>query len=633
MTNETALPDPTRRARGLHRRLPTLLLLVALVPVLGMAALAGLSAQRLEAERRDAVRLRDDSAVFVALIEGQRAVHGEEVASAVLTIGSDLGVGPDDLQEMFDQDFLGPLQAARDAVDRNATLRDLPSLREELEALLAIRQDVDAGAITFQEQLAVTGALRGAIDEVWGGAVAEQTAFALDSELPAEVQVRFQGLTAAYIALSAAADRALLTEVVLTGDPTPAQLERLVDATGTFRVAADVFPGRLGAAAQAAWEAHLADPASRRFLAVLDETVRAVATGTEPPLRGDPSAFGEAYIDGPTWAQGISDTVSAAADDLRVLAADHADDATRTARDRLVLVAVLAAIALVATVLVTRAVTRPMQRLEAAAPAIHRGSFQLDPLPEQGPQEMADTARAFNEMAATLAAVERHAVALADDIDDPVLREELPGRTGRALQVALNRLRSSMRVAEQRREELRRAATHDGLTGLLNRAAAFEVLARDLLRTERGGGDVVALFIDMDGLKPINDRHTHAAGDDALRLTADALRSATRASDVVARLGGDEFLVAGVLSGEGDPRTEAEELAERIRAAVGDQRIRVPDASTVPLRCSIGLALATPDSTVESLVHEADEALLEAKRAGKDRIGWWSGRAHEGAES
>jgi diguanylate cyclase (GGDEF)-like protein len=620
-----------RRHRDLHRRLPTLLLVVVLIPVLGMTLLAGLSAQRLARAERDAMTLQDDAADFVALIEAQRAVHDEEVASAVLTIGSDLGVGPEDLEEMFDQDFLGPLESARQRVDGNATLRTLPSLQDERSALLGIRDDVDAGSITFQEQLAVTGALRDAIDEVWDAAVADQTAFALDSGLPAEVQVRFQGLTAAYIALSAAADRALLTEVVLIGEPTAAQLEGLVDATGTFRVAADVFPGRLGARAQAAWEAHLADPAAQRFLAVLDDTVRAVATATEPPLQGDPSAFGEAYIDGPAWARGISDTVAAAAQDLRLLAAEHADDATRTLRNRLALVAVLAAAALVAATWVTRAVTRPMRRLEAAAQQIHRGSFQLDPLPEDGPREIADTARAFNEMAATLAAVERHAVALADDVDDPVLREELPGRTGRALQVALNRLRSSMQVAERRREELRLAATHDGLTGLLNRAAAFEVLARDLLRAERGGDEVVALFLDMDGLKPINDRHTHAAGDDALRLTADALRSATRASDVVARLGGDEFLVAGVLSGEGDPRAEAEELAERIRAAVAGQRVPVPDGRPVPLQCSIGLALATPTSTVESLVHEADEALLEAKRAGKGRIGWWSGRAHEGA--
>lgn len=636
MTDQTAQtnPEPARPVARARRRgrLPTFLVLVALLPLLGMLALAAVSAQRLEQERRDADRLVEDVDEFVLLIDARTAVSAEEVASAVLTIGSDLGVAADDLREMFDQDFVGDLAEARAAVDADPTLGAIPSLQDELTELRAIRPRVDAGTISFHEQLEVTAALRTAIDDVWDERVRAQNELAMTGTLPASVQVRFQAMTAAHIALSAAAERALLTEVVITGEPTAEQLEGLVEATGTFRVAATVFPGRLGPLGQAAWDSHLADPAAERFLAVLDDTMAAVTTGREPSLRGDPTAFGNAYIDGPVWAAGISATVTAAAEDLRRLAADHADGATRAALTRLVAVVLFSVASLVAVVLVARAVTRPMSRLEAAAHQIHQGRFQLDPVPEQGPREVADTARAFNEMSATLAAVERHAVALADDPDAPVLREELPGRTGRALQVALNRLRASMQVAEQRRQELERAATHDALTGLLNRAAAFEVVSRDLLRAERGGGNVVALFIDMDGLKPINDEHSHAAGDDALRLTAEALRSATRASDVVARLGGDEFLVAGVLTDGGDDVVEAEELAERIRAAVSASAVRVPDADPIPLRCTIGLALATHDSTVESLINEADAALLEAKRSGKDRIGWYSGRASEAAE-
>src|SRR3546814_3968943 len=100
-------------------------------------------------------------------------------------------------------------------------------------------------------------------------------------------------------------------------------------------------------------------------------------------------------------------------------------------------------------------------------------------------------------MAGTRSAVEAHAGALADHPEAPLLSESLPGRTGRALQVALNRLRSSMQVAEQRRRDLEQAATHDALTGLLNRAAAFEMLDHDLARMERSGGTVMALFVDL----------------------------------------------------------------------------------------------------------------------------------------
>lgn len=632
-TQDQSAPDrPGAQRNRPRRRLPTLLVLVALVPLAGMLALAVLSAQRLDRERRDADRLVEKVDGLVALISARTAASDEEVASAVLTVGADLGATAADLTELFDLDVTGELTRARATVDADPLLGSLPTVQAEVDALRALRPGIDAGTVAFRELLEVTAALRAAIDEVWDAQVASQTSFALSSDLPAAVQVRFQALTAAYRALAAAADRALLTEVVLMAEPTPEQLETLVDATGAHRVATTVFPGRLGPEGLAAWQAHLADPAAQRFQAVLDETLAALVTGTEPPLRGDPRAFGNAYIDGPAWAEGIHDTVRGAATDLRQLTTDHASRASRTALAQFLLVATFALASLAGAVLVGRAVTRPMQRLEAAAHQVHEGRFQLDPVPEDGPREVADTARAFNEMAATLAAVERHAVALADDLEAPVLREELPGRTGRALQVALNRLRASMRVAEQRREELQRAATHDSLTGLLNRSAAFELVTRDLLRADRGGGRVVVLFLDMDGLKPINDSHSHAAGDDALRLTAEALRSATRASDIVARVGGDEFLVAGVLAEGGDERAEAEELAERVRTAVSSQVVQVTDGAPVALGCTIGLALASRGSTVESLVNEADAALLEAKRAGKDRIGWHSDRAPEVAD-
>src|SRR5690606_6822126 len=128
--------------------------------------------------------------------------------------------------------------------------------------------------------------------------------------------------------------------------------------------------------------------------------------------------------------------------------------------------------------------------------------------------------------------------------------------------------------------------------------------------------------------KPINDQHGHSAGDDALRLTARALRDATRASDVVARLGGDEFLVAGVLpsgGSESEVEAEAEALAERVLDQVRQQAVAV-EGTRIPLRCSAGSAASDPGATAEALVNEADAALLAAKRSGKDRMGWYSGR-------
>jgi diguanylate cyclase (GGDEF)-like protein len=128
---------------------------------------------------------------------------------------------------------------------------------------------------------------------------------------------------------------------------------------------------------------------------------------------------------------------------------------------------------------------------------------------------------------------------------------------------------------------------------------------------------MMALFIDLDGLKAINDVHGHAAGDDALTLTAEALRATTRQSDVVARIGGDEFLVAGMVI---EGRDEVHQLAERIREAVADQELACA-GGPVELHCSIGVALTEQDDeTVDSLVRKADAALYDAKRAGRNRV-------------
>ncbi len=128
----------------------------------------------------------------------------------------------------------------------------------------------------------------------------------------------------------------------------------------------------------------------------------------------------------------------------------------------------------------------------------------------------------------------------------------------------------------------------------------------------------MVLFIDLDGLKAINDTHGHKAGDEAIRIAAHALRDAARTSDVVARLGGDEFLVAGAcLEGRG----EVTALAERLHRSVGGGFLEM-DMLSVRVRCSIGIALSVPGDDVESLIHKADEALYAAKRRGRDQISW-----------
>jgi diguanylate cyclase (GGDEF)-like protein len=231
-------------------------------------------------------------------------------------------------------------------------------------------------------------------------------------------------------------------------------------------------------------------------------------------------------------------------------------------------------------------------------------------------------------MSSTLCAVQAHAVALsANSLDDPVLRMPLPGETGRALQETLTTLSESVRENERQRALLAERATHDSLTGLLNRGAALEFLGRDLASVHRDGASLGVLFIDLDGLKLINDTHGHDAGDAALLAIACAIEATTRKSDVVARLGGDEFIVGRLGERNPDGLTQ---LAGRIIRKASGQIATIGDTTFV-VGCSIGIAMSEPsDMEIDSIIHRADVALYGAKLRGRGQAVWFGADLDDG---
>jgi diguanylate cyclase (GGDEF)-like protein len=161
-----------------------------------------------------------------------------------------------------------------------------------------------------------------------------------------------------------------------------------------------------------------------------------------------------------------------------------------------------------------------------------------------------------------------------------------------------------------------RQALVDGLTGLANRRHGEEVLAAEVARAERFGGPVGLVVADLDGFKDVNDRHGHPTGDIALREFADVLRETVRDVDLVCRWGGEEFLL--VLPGT--DADGAEQLAERVRAALRDRVLVGPDGTPLLVTASFGVASFPEASSPDELVVQADRALYEAKRNGKDRV-------------
>lgn len=159
------------------------------------------------------------------------------------------------------------------------------------------------------------------------------------------------------------------------------------------------------------------------------------------------------------------------------------------------------------------------------------------------------------------------------------------------------------------RRQLEHRATHDPLTGALNRRAVMAALDETLAVNPSG---TAVVFVDLDGFKEVNDLHGHHAGDELLNAVARRLQEATRAGDLVGRLGGDEFVVIAPLVAD---IAAVGAVAERVQAALAVP-VEVGGRLVVP-RGSVGVAWsAAPSVTADRLLTVADRAMYDAKRAG-----------------
>lgn len=177
-------------------------------------------------------------------------------------------------------------------------------------------------------------------------------------------------------------------------------------------------------------------------------------------------------------------------------------------------------------------------------------------------------------------------------------------------------LSSFQRLAQQ----MERLATHDGLTGCINRSGFDALLGHALQHARRRGAPLALVLLDIDHFKSVNDGHGHRAGDAVLAGTADAVRSRLRKSDVFGRVGGEEFALLL-------PDTDAAgalRLAEQVRAVVAQHRFALAGGGELRVTLSGGIAVVAAGQTdapdADRLYRSADERLYRAKRLGRDRI-------------
>lgn len=185
-------------------------------------------------------------------------------------------------------------------------------------------------------------------------------------------------------------------------------------------------------------------------------------------------------------------------------------------------------------------------------------------------------------------------------------------------------------ISERRKlaERMVFLAAHDTLTGCLNRGQLLQALDLAMQRCRDGGGQLAALFIDLDGFKQINDNHGHRVGDRLLKQVAERFQGILRETDILGRVGGDEFVAAIMLDGEpGMAEALGWRLIDSLKAPF------VIEGTSLAVRASVGISLFPEHGpTAEALVDEADMAMYRAKLDGGSCIRLFSRHLREESE-
>ena len=179
----------------------------------------------------------------------------------------------------------------------------------------------------------------------------------------------------------------------------------------------------------------------------------------------------------------------------------------------------------------------------------------------------------------------------------------------------IDRLRSELARTEARLAEVDRLAHRDQLVDLPNRRSLISALQHILRQVQYDGAQAAVLFADVDGLKLINDKFGHGAGDRALVKVAHVVVESVRKADIVGRLGGDEF---AVLLKDTD-ELSAWRMALRVAEAVGESLLQLGDRA-LPLSVAVGVAMIEKGDTPDSVLSRADQVMYRFKAIGGSRL-------------
>jgi len=200
-----------------------------------------------------------------------------------------------------------------------------------------------------------------------------------------------------------------------------------------------------------------------------------------------------------------------------------------------------------------------------------------------------------------------------DSLSDNLLDEAIPAEARDAILRLLQEieyLRAEIEANNERIAELEDLADRDPLTPVVNRRAFVRELDRAKAYGDRYGNNASLIYIDLDGMKDINDRYGHGTGDKALVAVAEALVANVRSSDLVGRLGGDEF---GVMLARAD-QAAAQEKAQQLMRSIDSIQIK-SGSEIIPVSVSCGVVELKSQANAEAALAAADRAMYERKQA------------------
>jgi len=183
-----------------------------------------------------------------------------------------------------------------------------------------------------------------------------------------------------------------------------------------------------------------------------------------------------------------------------------------------------------------------------------------------------------------------------------------------SLMVLLARVRAALREKE-RQDLLEKWATTDPLTELLNRRHFFELADRELERCRRQNSELSFILLDIDLFKQVNDQYGHLMGDNVLITLANEVKKQLRKVDFCCRYGGEEFVICL----PDTPKEGSFDVAERIRNQVERTQFSTQDGDAFTVSISLGIATREQEENVEAILKRADDALYQAKEAGRNQ--------------